>query len=203
MYTNNWIMITNRDLVEKTKPILKDSYFQVFICLALASALPQIIQNISPLNPLLNIVMVCILGYIQLGLAVFCLDVYNKGEGNFTTIFSRFNGFKPIIFIIILSIAIVLGFILLIIPGIILALMYSQVFFILADDPDIGVIEAFNLSEKMMRNNKWQLFMLNLEAMLYFIAGIFTLFIWWVWLLPRYSIAYAGFYEELKKDFKD
>ena len=195
-------MISNRDLVERTKPILKDSYFQVFICLVLASALPQIISSVSPQNVLLNIVVVCLSGYLQLGIAVFCLDVYNKGEGDFKTIFSRFNGFKPIVFILMLSIAIVLGFILLIIPGIILALMYSQVFFILADDPDIGVIEAFNLSEKMMRNNKWQLFMLNLEAFLYFFAGFFTLFIWWVWLLPRYSVAYAGFYEELKKEFK-
>ena len=195
-------MITNRDLVEKTKTILKDSYFQVFICIVLASILPQIISSVSPQNVYLNIAVVCLSGYIQLGLAVFCLDVFNTGEGNFTTIFSRFDSFKPIVFIIVLSIAILLGFILLIIPGIILALMYSQVFFILADDPDIGVIEAFNLSEKMMRNYKWQLFMLNLEAVLFFIAGIFTLFIWWVWLLPRYSIAYAGFYEELKKEFK-
>jgi len=195
-------MISNRDLVEKTKPILKDSYVQVFFCLVLASILPQIITSVSPQNLILNLLAVCLAGYIQLGIAVFSLDVYNKGEVNFTTIFSRFNDVKPIIFIIILTIAIALGFILLVIPGIILALMYSQIFFILADDPDIGIIEAFNLSEKMMRNNKWQLFMLNLEAFLYFFAGIFTLFIWWVWLLPRYSIAYAGFYEELKKEFK-
>ena len=196
-------MISNRDLVEKTKPILKDSYVQVFFCLVLASILPQIITSVSPQNLILNLLAVCLAGYIQLGIAVFSLDVYNKGEVNFTTIFSRFNDLKPIIFIIILTIAIALGFILLVIPGIILALMYSQIFFILADDPDIGIIEAFNLSEKMMRNNKWQLFMLNLEAFLYFFAGIFTLFIWWVWLLPRYSIAYAGFYEELKKEFKN
>ena len=195
-------MISNRDLVEKTKTILKDSYFQVFICIVLASILPQIISSVSPQNLYLNIAVVSLSGYIQLGLAVFCLDVFNKGEGEFTTIFKQFNSFKPVIFIIILSIAILLGFILLIIPGIIIGLMYSQVFFILADDPDIGVIEAFNLSEKMMRNHKWQLFMLNLEAILFFIAGVFTLFIWWVWLLPRYSIAYAGFYEELKKEYK-
>ena len=195
-------MISNRDLVEKTKTILKGSYFQVFICIILASILPQIISSVSPQNVYLNIAVVGLSGYIQLGLAVFCLDVFNKGEGEFTTIFNQFNSFKPVIFIIILSIAIVLGFILLIIPGIIIGLMYSQVFFILADDPDIGVIEAFNLSEKMMRNHKWQLFMLNLEAILFFIAGVFTLFIWWVWLIPRYSIAYAGFYEELKKEYK-
>ena len=121
-------MISNRDLVEKTKPILKDSYFQVFICLVLASALPQIISSVSPQNVLLNIVVVCLSGYLQLGIAVYCLDVFNKGEGEFTTIFSRFNGVKPIVFILVLSVAIILGFILLIIPGIILALCTRRCF---------------------------------------------------------------------------
>jgi uncharacterized membrane protein len=101
---------------------------------------------------------------------------------------------------LIYSIIVFLGLILLVVPGIILGLMYSQVFFILADDPDVGVIEAFNMSSKLMKNNMWQLFMLNLEAILYFIAGVFTLFIWWIWLIPRYSVAYAGFYEALKKE---
>ena len=114
-------MISNRDLVEKTKPILKDSYFQVFICIVLASILPQIISSVSPQNLYLNIGVVWLSGYIQLGIAVFCLDVFKKGEGEFTTIFSRFNSLKPIFFITVLSIIILLGFILLIIPGIILA----------------------------------------------------------------------------------
>jgi len=45
--------------------------------------------------------------------------------------------------------------------------------------------------------------MLTLRAILYFILGVFTLFIWWIWLVPRYSVAFAGFYEELKKDFNN
>ena len=193
-------MKTNRELVEKTKPLLKDSFLEVFLCIFLASVLPQIALQFAPQNILLNIVVVCVSAYIQLGLAVYCIGLYKGGEVNYVTIFSRFSGLKPIVFIIILSVAIMLGFILLIVPGIILSLMYSQVFFILADDPDVATIEAFNMSEKMMRGNKWQLFMLQLEAALYFIAGVFTLFIWWAWLLPRYSVAIAGFYEELKKE---
>ncbi|MDC1034837.1 DUF975 family protein, partial [Flavobacteriaceae bacterium] len=137
--------------------------------------------------------------FIQIGIALYCLEIYKGKNVGLETIFSRFNGFKPIIFMLIYTLIVFLGLILLVVPGIILGLMYSQVFFILADDPDIGVIEAFNLSSKMMKNNMWQFFMLNLEALLYFIAGVFTLLIWWIWLLPRYSIAYAGFYEELKK----
>ena len=193
-------MKTNRELVEKTKPLLKDSFLEVFACILLASALPQIALQFAPQNILLNIVVICVSAYIQLGLAVYCIGLYKGDEVNYVTIFSRFKGLKPIVFILILSVVIFLGFILLIIPGIILSLMYSQVFYILADDPDIGAIEAFNKSEKMMRGHKWQLFMLNLEAALYIFAGIFTLFIWWAWLIPRYSVAIAGFYEELKKE---
>ena len=54
-----------------------------------------------------------------------------------------------------------------------------------------------------MKGKKGQLFMLTLRAILYFILGVFTLFIWWIWLVPRYSVAFAGFYEELKKDFNN
>ena len=193
-------MKTNRELVDKTKPLLKDSFLEVFACILLASALPQIALQFAPQNILLNIMVICVSAYIQLGLAVYCIGLYKGDEVNYVTIFSRFNGLKPIVFILILSVVVALGFILLIIPGIILSLMYSQVFYILADDPDIGAIEAFNKSEKMMRGHKWQLFMLNLEAALYILAGIFTLFIWWAWLIPRYSVAIAGFYEELKKE---
>ena len=193
-------MKTNRELVEKTKPLLKDSFVEVFACILLASALPQIALQFAPQNILLNIVVICVSAYIQLGLAVYCIGLYKGDEVNYVTIFSRFKGLKPIVFILILSVVIMLGFILLIIPGIILSLMYSQVFYILADDPDIGAIEAFNKSEKMMRGHKWQLFLLQLEAALYIFAGIFTLFIWWAWLIPRYSVAIAGFYEELKKE---
>ena len=192
-------MISNRDLVEKTKPVLKDFYLQVFACLLLALLLPQIVLSLSPTNVLLNIVIVCVTAYIQVGVALYSLEIYKGKKVGLETIFSRFNGFKPIIFTLIYTLIVFLGVILLVVPGIILGLMYSQVFFILADDPDIGVIEAFNLSRKMMKNNMWQFFMLNLEALLYFITGVFTLLIWWIWLLPRYSIAYAGFYEELKK----
>jgi uncharacterized membrane protein len=193
-------MISNKDLVEKTKPILKGSYLQVFVCLLLASVLPQIFLSISPENILLNVLSVCVSAYIQVGIALYCLGVYKGNEVGFSTIFSRFKGLKPILFMLLLGVAIVLGLILFVVPGIIIALMYSQVFFILAEDPDVGVIEAFNLSNQMMKNNKWQLFMLNLEALFYLFIGVFTLFIWWAWLIPRYSVAYSGFYLALKNE---
>ena len=193
-------MLSNRDLVDKTKTLLKNSYLKVFASLFLASIIPQIITAISPQNVVLNIVSLFVTAYIQVGIALYCLELYKGKDVGLEKIFSGFKGYKPVVFILLYVVVIFLGFILLIVPGIILALMYSQVFYILADDPDIGAIEAFNKSEKMMRGHKWQLFMLNLEYALYIFAGVFTLFIWWAWLIPRYSVAMAGFYEELKKE---
>ena len=191
-------MLSNRDLVDKTKTLLKNSYLKVFASLFLASIIPQIITAISPQNVVLNIVSLFITGYIQVGIALYCLELYKGKDVGLEKIFSGFKGYKPVVILLLYVVVIFLGFILLIVPGIILALMYSQVFFILAEDPDVGVIEAFNLSHKMMKNNKMQLFMLNLEALFYFFIGVFTLFIWWIWLIPRYSVAYAGFYDSLK-----
>ena len=191
-------MLSNRDIVDKTKTLLKNSYLKVFASLFLASIIPQIITAISPQNVVLNIVSLFVTAYIQVGIALYCLELYKGKDVGLEKIFSRFKGYKPVVFILLYVVVIFLGFILLIVPGIILALMYSQVFFILAEDPDVGVIDAFNLSHKMMKNNKMQLFMLNLEALFYFFIGVFTLFIWWIWLIPRYSVAYAGFYDSLK-----
>ena len=191
-------MLSNRDLVDKTKTLLKNSYLKVFASLFLASIIPQIITAFSPQNVVLNIVSLFVTAYIQVGIALYCLELYKGKDVGLEKIFSRFKGYKPVVFILLYVVVIFLGFILLIVPGIILALMYSQVFFILAEDPDVGVIDAFNLSHKMMKNNKMQLFMLNLEALFYFFIGVFTLFIWWIWLIPRYSVAYAGFYDSLK-----
>ena len=197
-------MTTNYDIIGKTKHSLDSftTYLQVFACLALASILVQAPTAIWPQNIAISLVTFILSAYVQIGLALFCLEIYNGKEIDFGIIFSRFNGIKPIVFMGVYVIIILLGLVLLIIPGIILGLMYSQVFYILAENPEVGLTEAFNKSERMMKTNKGQLFMLNLEFFFYIILGVFTFFIWWIWLLPRYSVAIAGFYEELKKEFK-
>ena len=53
-------MKTNRVLVDKTKPLLKDSFLEVFACILLASTLPQIALQFAPQNILLNITVICV-----------------------------------------------------------------------------------------------------------------------------------------------
>jgi hypothetical protein len=44
-----------------------------------------------------------------------------------------------------------------------------------------------------------QFFLLQLRFLLYFLLGVFTLGIWWIWLLPKYYVAIALFFLELSK----
>ena len=86
----------------------------------------------------------------------------------------------------------------LIVPGIIVALMFSQIFYIIADDPETGVIEAFKKSASLMKNKKLQLFGLVMRYFGLFILGVFTLGIWWLWLIPQAYVSFAIFYKELQ-----
>ena len=223
-------MTSNSDIIKKTKPVLEGftTYLQVSFCLIIASFIagsPSSIYEAASGNPLffelnygepiafsgesvlISSIVLLLVFYlsasIQVGISLFCLDIYNGKGINFSTLFGSFSTLKPLAITILLTLIIGVGFILLIIPGIILGLMYSQAYYILAEEPNIAVLEALKKSEKMMKGKKMQLFMLTLRAMLYFILGVFTLFIWWIWLVPRYSVAFAGFYEELKKDFNN
>tara|TARA_B100001248_G_C27392774_1_gene463469 strand:+ start:1841 stop:2512 length:672 start_codon:yes stop_codon:yes gene_type:complete len=223
-------MTSNSDIIKKTRPVLEGftTYLQVFFCLIIASFIagaPSSIYEAASGNPLffelnygeplafsgesvlISSIVLLLVFYlsasIQVGISLFCLDIYNGKGINFSTLFGSFSTLKPLAITILLTLIIGVGFILLIIPGIILGLMYSQAYYILAEEPNIAVLEALKKSEKMMKGKKMQLFTLTLRAMLYFILGVFTLFIWWIWLVPRYSIAFAGFYEELKKDFNN
>ena len=223
-------MTSNSDIIKKTRPVFEGftTYLQVFFCLIIASFIagaPSSIYEAASGNPLffelnygeplafsdesvlISSIVLFLVFYlsasIQVGISLFCLDIYNGKGINFSTLFGSFSTLKPLAITILLTLIIGVGFILLIIPGIILGLMYSQAYYILAEEPNIAVLEALKKSEKMMKGKKMQLFMLTLRAMLYFILGVFTLFIWWIWLVPRYSVAFAGFYEELKKDFNN
>ena len=113
------------------------------------------------------------------------------------------NGFK--IFVksavagLIYYLVIILGLVLLIVPGIYAALAFSQVFYIISQNNDIGIKEAFKQSSAMMKDHKWQLFKLGIRYGFYLILSVFTLFIWALWLIPQMNVSYAIFFRELNK----
>ncbi len=50
----------------------------------------------------------------------------------------------------------------------------------------------------LMKNKKLQLFGLVMRYFGLFILGVFTLGIWWLWLIPQAYVSFAIFYKELQ-----
>ena len=73
---------------------------------------------------------------------------------------------------------------LLFVPGIIAAYSYSLTFFIIADEPGVGVTEAIRRSKLMMQGNKWKLLCLQMRFFWWALLCELTLGIGLLWLVP-------------------
>ncbi|GGJ57294.1 putative membrane protein [Anoxybacillus voinovskiensis] len=139
---------------------------------------------------------------IPLGIAMYWvfLDVYRGQHLHVSHMFSTYTpvkrAFKLIGTFILYSIFVFLWSLLLIIPGIIKALAYSQTFFLLKDHPEYSVLQAITESKKRMKGYKWKLFLLYLIFFGWGLLAILTLGIGLLWLIPYFYTSLAAFYEE-------
>ena len=91
-----------------------------------------------------------------------------------------------------------------VIGGIIKRYSYKMVPYILAENPDIGHKEAFALSRRMMRGNKWRAFVLDWSFIGWHILDIFTLGILnHVWIIPYTETVYTELYAVLRGEAKE
>jgi uncharacterized membrane protein len=121
----------------------------------------------------------------------------------FTSIADSKVYFKLIGTSLLMGIFIALWSILLIIPGIIKSLSYSQTFFILRDHPEYTILQAITESRKRMNGLKWKYFLLNLSFIGWAILSVITLGIGLLWLSPYVSTSTATFYNELIHNSSD
>lgn len=80
------------------------------------------------------------------------------------------------------------------------SLSYSMTPFILYDKKEMGT-KAIDLSMKMMKGHKMELFILYLTFIGWGILCIFTLGIGYFWFAPYMNASLAEFYEEVKADY--
>ena len=202
--------MNNSEIRNVTKEILKGKYKNVMLPFLLATLLISVTQSqelytygyeAHGLSYVFTIgsLALFIQGPINIGLATYSLSIVNEKEYSFTQIVLGFKYFFKALFLFILfSTMFLIGLILLLLPGIIVFLTFSQIFYIMADDPHIGVIDAFKKSACLMKNKKLQYLGLGLRYILFFILGVFTLGIWWLWLIPQAYVSFAIFYKELQ-----
>ncbi|MDF2472433.1 MAG: hypothetical protein K0R21_215 [Anaerocolumna sp.] len=137
-------------------------------------------------------------GAIELGYCRFNLNLINDTNPKFNDLFSRFNIFlKALGLRLVIAIFTLLWTLLFIIPGIIATFSYSMAFYIMEEDPSIGILDAISQSKELMRGNKYRLFCLSFSFIGWILLSVITFGIGMLWLVPYMNASFAAFYLEI------
>lgn len=182
-------------------------FLPIFIIM-IVTAVPQWMNGAGADNPGYNLLSLLsiISGLLTVGVSFVLIDL-QRGVAELTepvsksfTIFNRgaylWGAFA---LQIITSVFTILWSVLLLVPGIIKGLAYSQAIYIYRDYLDqghkIGFLEAITLSRKMMDGHKWEYFVMQLSFIGWGIACVLIIPI--IWVVPYMNQTMANFYVNL------
>jgi phage FluMu protein Com len=141
-------------------------------------------------------------GYVDLLFTVWTFTglniVYLKiARGQQASIGDVFSGGKyyvnMLVTALIFSLMVHIGFLLLIIPGIILTLMFQQYYFLIIDR-NMGVVESLQMSKVITTGNKWTLFLIGLVCFGIAVSTIITCGLGMLVAAPYFVLLYAVIY---------
>lgn len=147
--------------------------------------------------PLLAMPLVLGYGYASNRLIV---EGDNRAVGNlFRDSFSRWG--RKVWGMFLMTFFTSLWSLLLIVPGLVKYYAYALTPYILIDNPELSANQAINLSMKMMKGHKFDLFFLHLSFIGWIFLSIFTFGIGLLWLMPYMMTAQAAFYQDVRNEY--
>jgi len=138
-------------------------------------------------------------GPLFVGLHVFSLAIVRSKEAGVRQLFDGFSSFaNGLVAYLLIAVFTFLWTLLFVVPGIMAALSYSMTFFILADNPGTDGLDAIRKSKAMMYGHRWRLSCLAGRFTGWFLVGIFTLGIGFLWIGPYLMVSVARFYDDVR-----
>lgn len=148
-----------------------------------------------------NIVSLIIAGPLSCGAARFYMNLYHGRRAGVADLFTGFNQFaKCFLANLAMGVFTFLWALLLIIPGIVAAISYSQAYYLLNDYEALSFMDAITLSKLMMRDYKLEYFLLCLTFIGWWLLVIVTLGIAIIVVGPYLNATFANFYMGLKEE---
>lgn len=200
-------MILRSELKQNAKNQLKNNWrlaIGIIIVCTLISWIPNILYGTDnksfAMSIIIPIITLAITGPLTIGQCKFFINLANKSNPEFSDLWYGFNNIlKAIGITLLVGIIVFIGTILLIIPGIILAFRYSQVYYIMAENPEISVIDCLKESARIMKGHKMNIFILQLSFIGWIILMGITCGIAGLYVLPYYNATLSNFYLEIKE----
>ena len=186
----------NKELMAEARESLSGNWglaIATFLVYGIIISIFQVIPTVG------SVLALFIAGPVLVGVSMFSLSLSRGESARLEQIFEGFKNYGTVLGAYLLMVLFIfLWMLLLIIPGIIAAIAYSQTFYILAEDDTIGSMDALKKSKEMMDGYKWKYFCLGLRFIGWALLCILTLGIGFLWLSPYIQISYAKFYEDIK-----
>lgn len=204
--------MNRKELKTRAKESLKGKYWESIklyllyfvVCIgvtAVISIFNGILVNSKLISFLLSLVLFGIMYGLYACFYSFFLKISRNEEVRCNELFKKMNLFWITICTTLLaSIFSFVGMLFFIIPGIIIALNYAMIYFVIVDNPEIGVMEALKKSKQIMNGHRIQYIILNLSFLGWYILSYFTFGLLLLWLTPYIMVTTANFYNEIKEE---
>ena len=148
---------------------------------------------------LLSVAATFVTAFLQLGYVGYSLRVINRHPAGISDLFGYARYFlKAWALTFVIGIFVFLWSLLLYIPGIIAMYRYSQAYYILAENPEKGIMDCINESKDLMVGHKMDKFVLDLSFILWYLLICVTCGIAALYVAPYVSITEAAFYNSVK-----
>lgn len=194
--------MTRQQVKLKAKDDIRGRVFMCFLPFLIVYGVQLLIDSFSAKQTYALIPMIIsLLAYpMTVGISKIYLKIVNSKENdiNVTEIFSpykKLNRLGQIILSYFLStVYIILGLICFIIPGILLALRFSMLQFVLADYEDITWKDAMDKCKEITDKRKGEIFGYGLSFLGWFILSVLTAGILFIYVLPYFQATMANLY---------
>ena len=140
-------------------------------------------------------------GALSFGMSRTMVLLYRGHTPKVETYFDGFKHYLPtLVAFLLVSVIVLVGCVLLIIPGIIAAIGLSQTFYVLQDQPELGAEGAIRESWRLTWTNghMWKVFFMNILVFFVGLGGLLALGVGLLVALPLISVMGGGLYEELR-----
>ena len=162
-------------------------------------ALRHALRVFLPVSGIISLAQFVIGGSVSIGHNRFCLKLVDGEEARFEDLFSGFDIFgNAFVLNLLITLKVIAWSLLFVIPGIIAAYRYRFAYYNLCENPDMGVMEALNMSKAQTNGFKWQLFVLDLSFLGWQLLCALTLGILSIWVQPYVTQTNVGYFLQIK-----
>ena len=189
-------MIDRAELKARAKQMLSGNIGMLIVCFIIMAALEVVCNMIPLVGPIASI---CVSGPLALGTAYIYLNLTRGYEPDVNILFSGFQRFvDALVLTLLIGIFTFLWSLLLVVPGIIKAISYSQAYYILAEHPEMSGKEALDASIEMMDGHKMDYFVLILSFIPWMLLCSITCGIALLYVVPYMNATLVNFHEAIK-----